>query len=292
VFCPQCRTEYREGFDRCADCQVPLVNELPPEPVSDVPDPDNLVTILETDDPVLIGAVKSWLENADIPFFVRGEEGQGIMPGIGSARGLNTVQVQVDKDEEENARDLLSDLIEAQSPDDTVDEPEEKPEIPPPQKAEVKREESGESNEIPSSPLSPRAKALFRTLVLIELVLAFLCIKLGTLASESAPVDIKTYLSSLLHSETILQIGQGEVHRLLLFLRFSAALGLMVFWGPARHLYLALWLWTIISATFAGGTIVYGIATLCLYLDLLVAGAIMASIYFSPMKPAFRKAAT
>jgi hypothetical protein len=101
----------------------------------------------------------------------------------------------------------------------------------------------------------------------------------------------QTYLNSLLHSETILQIGQSEVHRLVLFLRFSAAVGLMAFWGRARHLYLGLWLWTIISATLAGGTIIYGTAALCLYLDLLLAGAIIASIYFSPSKPAFRKAA-
>lgn len=291
------RAEYREGFDRCADCRVPLVNELPPEPVSDVPDPDNLVTVLETDDPLLVGAAKSWLENADIPFFVRGEEGQGIMPGIGSVRGLNTVKVQVEKSEEENARDLLCDLIKEQSPDDTVDEqeePEEKqkeePEPPVPQKAEEKKgEDRSDANETPVSlsPLSRRAKALFRTVVFAELVLAFLCIKLGTLASESAPVDIKTYLNSLLHSETILQIGQSEVHRLVLFLRFSAAVGLMAFWGPVRRL----WLWTIISATLAGGTIIYGTAALCLYLDLLLAGAIIASIYFSPSKPAFRKAA-
>ena len=28
--CPRCRSEYREGFARCADCRVPLVDELPP----------------------------------------------------------------------------------------------------------------------------------------------------------------------------------------------------------------------------------------------------------------------
>ena len=29
MFCPSCRTEYREGFYTCADCSVPLVPELP-----------------------------------------------------------------------------------------------------------------------------------------------------------------------------------------------------------------------------------------------------------------------
>jgi hypothetical protein len=31
MFCPQCRTEYRRGFHKCADCEVTLVSELPPE---------------------------------------------------------------------------------------------------------------------------------------------------------------------------------------------------------------------------------------------------------------------
>ena len=32
MFCPKCKCEYREGFSECADCKVPLVPELPPEP--------------------------------------------------------------------------------------------------------------------------------------------------------------------------------------------------------------------------------------------------------------------
>jgi hypothetical protein len=29
MFCPECKAEYREGFTRCADCEVDLVAELP-----------------------------------------------------------------------------------------------------------------------------------------------------------------------------------------------------------------------------------------------------------------------
>ena len=32
MFCPKCKCEYRKGFAECADCKVPLVSELPPEP--------------------------------------------------------------------------------------------------------------------------------------------------------------------------------------------------------------------------------------------------------------------
>lgn len=31
MYCPQCGSEYREGFTTCVDCQVPLVESLPPE---------------------------------------------------------------------------------------------------------------------------------------------------------------------------------------------------------------------------------------------------------------------
>lgn len=30
MICPQCHTEYRQGFTRCADCEVELVAEAPP----------------------------------------------------------------------------------------------------------------------------------------------------------------------------------------------------------------------------------------------------------------------
>jgi hypothetical protein len=31
MFCPQCRSEYREGFTRCAECGVDLIVESPPQ---------------------------------------------------------------------------------------------------------------------------------------------------------------------------------------------------------------------------------------------------------------------
>jgi hypothetical protein len=30
MYCPKCRTEYTKGFNTCADCEVALVEELPP----------------------------------------------------------------------------------------------------------------------------------------------------------------------------------------------------------------------------------------------------------------------
>jgi hypothetical protein len=32
MFCPKCKAEYREGFTKCADCNIDLVPVLPSEP--------------------------------------------------------------------------------------------------------------------------------------------------------------------------------------------------------------------------------------------------------------------
>ena len=31
MYCPQCKSEFREGFLECSGCLVPLVEKLPPE---------------------------------------------------------------------------------------------------------------------------------------------------------------------------------------------------------------------------------------------------------------------
>ena len=36
-WCPKCKTEYREGFERCNDCETDLVDKLADEPVADKP---------------------------------------------------------------------------------------------------------------------------------------------------------------------------------------------------------------------------------------------------------------
>ena len=35
MFCPNCRAEYRPGFPRCSDCEVDLVEVLPPQDPQD-----------------------------------------------------------------------------------------------------------------------------------------------------------------------------------------------------------------------------------------------------------------
>ena len=89
MFCPQCRAEYREGFFRCSDCDIPLVDQLPA---------DRSVTDrrrgFETDHPELVvlrtfptvieaDLAKSALESVGIDSMVRSDNKGGQTPGHG-----------------------------------------------------------------------------------------------------------------------------------------------------------------------------------------------------------------
>ena len=99
MFCPKCRTEYKEGFTVCADCGAQLVEELPPEE----PDFPELVTVLSTGDLSTVALAKSILDEAEIPFIAKGE-----FPMEQLAVG--PVEIQVDRNDQEQARQLLEGL--------------------------------------------------------------------------------------------------------------------------------------------------------------------------------------
>ena len=119
MYCPDCRAEYREGFETCPDCEVQLVVELPPE------DPDaDLVAVFETADVSLLPIVKSLLDAAEIPCVVQGEEALSVLPvgrwGAGisqSGRGL-AATIRVEKARVEETEALLRPLAEGEIPAD------------------------------------------------------------------------------------------------------------------------------------------------------------------------------
>src|SRR5215472_17882208 len=68
MFCPECKSEYRPGFTHCADCDVDLVEQLPPltpkPPATDADDVSGIV--FNTADPVEATVVQSLLEGNGI----------------------------------------------------------------------------------------------------------------------------------------------------------------------------------------------------------------------------------
>ena len=102
MYCPNCRTEYREGITVCADCGAALVAELPLKPV-EMPE---LVTVFETRDISLLLLAKSMLDEAGIEYVAKGE-----LPL--EQLSVGEVEIQVDRQDKEMAADLLHGLTES-----------------------------------------------------------------------------------------------------------------------------------------------------------------------------------
>jgi hypothetical protein len=113
MYCPQCGVEYREGFTECSDCHVALAAGAPPAEAPDAFDPTlGLVVVMESNDPMQLGMAKGLLEEAEIPFSVPGQ----------ITRLVNDIdpflnkwaRIQVPRDREAEARELLEPLLHPQ----------------------------------------------------------------------------------------------------------------------------------------------------------------------------------
>lgn len=101
MFCPECRAEYREGFTRCADCDVDLVAELPPAPAQI---PIEWVEVLDTYNPGDVAVLKSLLDSENITYYFQGEIFSSLAPLSQPAR------LMVDQQELETVNDLIKGL--------------------------------------------------------------------------------------------------------------------------------------------------------------------------------------
>lgn len=101
MFCPECRAEYREGFTRCSDCNVDLVEQLPPEQEKEIPE---YVKVLKSGNLSDIAIIKSILDSENITYYLQGEHINYIIPPV-----LPAV-LMVRKDQAVKAVEILKDL--------------------------------------------------------------------------------------------------------------------------------------------------------------------------------------
>lgn len=81
MFCPKCKTEYRPGFTRCADCGSDLVDRLPEEPRpirSGQTGEVRLVPILQTHDQSDVLSIRMALDSEEIEYVLQGEALSGL----------------------------------------------------------------------------------------------------------------------------------------------------------------------------------------------------------------------
>jgi len=101
MFCPKCKSEYREGFTICADCDIPLIEELPPE---EEPEFIEYEEVLGTYNPADIMFIKSMLDAENITYYFNAEHFMYVRPMAEPAR------LMVAKNDVETAKDILKDL--------------------------------------------------------------------------------------------------------------------------------------------------------------------------------------
>ena len=103
MFCPKCKSEYREGFYKCTDCGVDLVAGQPPA-TEDGVNYVEMVEVFSTYSQSDIAFIKSVLDGEGIHYFFSGES-TVMMIGAGSYARL-----LVKADEAQRAREILQEL--------------------------------------------------------------------------------------------------------------------------------------------------------------------------------------
>jgi hypothetical protein len=75
MYCPCCCAEFREGYTRCADCNVDLVDALP-----DKEEPPEFIHIATVFTEGEIALIKSSLDQAGIVYYFHGEQAHRLAP--------------------------------------------------------------------------------------------------------------------------------------------------------------------------------------------------------------------
>ena len=103
MFCPVCKAEYRDGYTKCSDCNVDLVDKLPVKPVCEADTNIKFVKLLQTNDITDIVQIKSILDSEGVHYYIKGDLMRSIRP-------LDNAVLMVNENEAEKAKELLKNI--------------------------------------------------------------------------------------------------------------------------------------------------------------------------------------
>lgn len=124
MVCPECGSEYREGYTQCADCGAALVEPVPDEPG----EPDvEIVKVFEATNAAVLPLIESVLLDANIEFMTKSDNLQDLFAlgrlGMGSNNVIGPATIWVRKDDEAEARaliDMLDEPFTAEEPESGI----------------------------------------------------------------------------------------------------------------------------------------------------------------------------
>jgi hypothetical protein len=105
MFCPKCKSEYRDGFTVCSDCGIQLINELPAEVEDSKKEPEyaDFVFVLATFSQGDVALIKSIFDKENIAYYIENEFGGTFIGGL-------PMRINVRKEDVEVAKELLKDI--------------------------------------------------------------------------------------------------------------------------------------------------------------------------------------
>ena len=107
-YCPECKTEYREGIKICSDCGIELVDALPEDVL---PDFEDLELIYTTDEYYKAEMIRSNLESAGIDVTILSQKDRNY-PGVGN---LSVIKLFVSNSDIDAALEYINSMNESKN---------------------------------------------------------------------------------------------------------------------------------------------------------------------------------
>ena len=119
MICPQCGTEYRQGFETCIDCGVLLIPEKEYRELEGMRETEreryrnmDIVRVHSVQGQPEADLIQSLLEANSIESFTRGLAVQSVHPF--TVNGLGEIRILVREEDADKARSVIQEFVESQ----------------------------------------------------------------------------------------------------------------------------------------------------------------------------------